>query len=176
MVPLSGDQNGDWAPSAVGTGRDTSESRSRSHNWLCPSCPTGVNVKCRPSGDRDNSLTKLLFSGKGIWKRIDSAGVSGFLRKATRASHAEVTNRTRVTTAQGKARRHRAEAPSTVPASAGSGTSVRTSSSEIRASPMSRSRCLASFCRHRCNKTRTRIGVAVGSSDQSGSDESENQH
>jgi hypothetical protein len=39
----------------------------------------------------------------------------------------------------------------------------------MRASPMSRNLCFASFCKQRCNRTRTRIGVAAGSCDQSGS-------
>ena len=39
----------------------------------------------------------------------------------------------------------------------------------MRASPISRRRCFASFCRQRRKRTRTRIGVAAGSFDQSGS-------
>ena len=39
----------------------------------------------------------------------------------------------------------------------------------MRASPMSRNRCFGSFCKQRCKRTRTRIGVAAGSCDQSGS-------
>ena len=54
-------------------------------------------------------------------------------------------------------------------APASSCNAVSSSSISIRASPMSRSRCFGSFCKHRCNKRRTRGGVEDGSSDQSGS-------
>ena len=65
--------------------------------------------------------------------------------------------------------RRRSGADGVAVAEGSSGAPKRTSSSEMRASPMSRSRCLGSFCRQRCNSTRTRSGVAAGSSVQSGS-------
>src|SRR6185503_3951195 len=61
---LSGDQNGNDAPSVPGTGRASSDARGRTQSWVRPSSSVAVNARTRPSGETA-SAPRLVFSGAG---------------------------------------------------------------------------------------------------------------
>src|SRR5215475_6333665 len=91
MNRLSGDQNGGPAPSVPRKGLASSEFISRTQRCGTPSVPKPTKASQRPSGDTLNRPA-FVFSGSGIWKRIDSGVDEGVRQGAQNAITEMIAN------------------------------------------------------------------------------------
>ncbi len=104
MERLSGDQNGNRAPSVPASGCAVVVASDRSHRRDAPS-PEATNTICRPSGESANDASLLVagvtisvrVSGGGVWRRYLTVGMaSATITIAAMASAAIQTSRSRL--------------------------------------------------------------------------------
>src|SRR5213075_1493825 len=125
MNRLSGDQNGNAAPSVPGSGCAVSESMGRIHNRTFPDASRAVNASLLPSGEMATlvpvrlDVTNVAFSGGSTKKRVtdgvterDADHQAAAPASAISASNAAVACQTRTETG----RAFRPEVPASIAA------------------------------------------------------------
>lgn len=172
---LSGDQNGNVAPSVPSSGWAVSAESGRTHSSLLPESSPALKTSRVPSGERTAPpvaplKTNCVFSGGRMKERT--------VRGRTDAARSQATANPTASTRPSAAPTHGTKVRRGVgagTAGAGAGSAAWTaegripSSSSNLASPMSRNRRFGSFSRQRWSAWRVRGVTEDGSAAQSGS-------